>query len=202
MKEILFGTTNEAKIKQVSGVLAPAGIKVRGITNKEMLPDVEEDGKTAIENARKKALAYAKALGELVFSMDNALYLEGLYPEKQPGVNVRRIDGYLERPTDEQMIDYYSKLIASLGDRINGYWEYGICIATPEGRYWEAIVKAPRIYVSEPSQTIQPGYPLESLQIEPESGKYMSEMTQEEQDIFWQKAIGRPLLEFVQSVDL
>lgn len=202
MKEILFGTTNEAKLKQVSGALAPAHIVVRGITNKEILPDVEENGKTAIENARKKALVYAKALGKLVFSMDNALYLDDLPAEKQPGLNVRRINGHTERPTDEQMIAYYSQLIASLGNRINGYWEYGVCIATPDGRYQETSIKAPRIYVSEPSSVIQPGYPLESLQIEPESGKYMSELTQEEQDTFWQKAIGKPLLEFVQSIDL
>ena len=202
MREILFGTTNEAKIRQVGGALAPAHIKVRGVANKEILPDVEENGKTAVENARKKALAYAKFLGELVFSMDNALYLEGLPAEKQPGLNVRRINGYTERPTDEQMIAYYSQLIASLGKRINGYWEYGVCIATPDGRYQETIIKAPRIYVSEPSSIIQSGYPLESLQIEPESGKYMSELTQEEQDAFWQKDIGKPLLEFVQSINL
>ncbi|HET7098984.1 MAG TPA: non-canonical purine NTP pyrophosphatase [Patescibacteria group bacterium] len=202
MKEIIFGTTNEAKIKQIKGALSPAGVIVEGIQNKESLPEVVEDGKTAVENARKKAIAYAKTLGKPVFSMDNALYLDGLPPEKQPGLNVRRINGYTERPTDEQMINYYSKLIASLGNRIDGYWEYGVCIAAPDGRYQETIIKTPRIYVSEPSSVIQNGYPLESLQIEPVSGKYMSELTQGEQDMFWQKAIGQPLLEFVQSVNL
>lgn len=201
MKEIIFGTTNEAKIKQVRGALQPAGINVFGVENKEMLPEVVEDGTTAIENARKKAIVYAKALGKPVFSMDNALYLEGLSPEKQPGLNVRRINSYTERPTDQQMIDYYSELIKSLGERVSGYWEYGVCIATPDGQYKETIIKAPRIYVSKPSPVIQPGYPLESLQIEPESGKYMSELTQEEQDKFWQKAIGKPLLEFMESVN-
>ncbi len=49
---------------------------------------------------------------------------------------------------------------------------------------------------------MQSGYPLESIQIDPQSQKYISEMTQDEQNNFWQKAIGQPLLEFVQSVDL
>jgi len=202
MKEIIFGTTNEAKIKQVRGALSPAGIGVMNILNKEILPEVSEDGKTAVENARKKALAYAKTLGKVVFSMDNALYLEGLSDDKQPGLNVRRPNGITTRITDEEMIAHYSKLIGSIGERVNGYWEYGFCIATPTGEYQETIIKAPRIYVSKPSPIIQSGYPLESLQIEPESEKYMSELTQEEQDTFWQKVIGKPLLEFVQSVDL
>jgi len=31
MKEILFGTTNEAKVKQLQGALAPIGVTVKGV---------------------------------------------------------------------------------------------------------------------------------------------------------------------------
>ena len=202
MKEIVFGTTNEAKIKQVRGALAPSGIVVEGVKDKSMLPEVVEDGKTASENAKKKSLAYAKALERTVFSMDNALYLDGLSSEKQPGLNVRRINGSSERPTDEQMLEYYSKLIEELGGRVNGYWEFGICIANPQGEYEETLIKSPRIFVSKPSKIMVEGYPLESIQIEPESGRYIAEMTQDEQDLFWQRAIGQPLVEFVQNVKI
>ena len=202
MKEIVFGTTNEAKIKQVRGALSPSGIIVEGVKDKSILPEIVEDGKTALENARKKSIAYAIALGRTVFSMDNALYLEGLSTEEQPGLNVRRINGATERPTDEQMLDYYSKLIGKLGGRINGYWEFGICIANLQGQYEETIIKSPRVFVSKPSSKMVEGYPLESIQIEPESGRYISEMTQEKQDLFWQKAIGEPLLKFVQGVKI
>lgn len=202
METLTFGTTNEAKIKQIGGVLLPDGIKVVGLPDKNIIPEVVEDGKTAVENARKKALAYSQALGKPVFSMDNALYLEGLKPEEQPALHVRRLKGYPERPTDEQMIEYYSKLIDNLGERVNGYWEYGICIANPDGQYKEIVVRAPRIFVSKRSSVVQNGYPLESLQIEPESGKYMSELTQDESDKFWQRTIGKPVLEFVQSINL
>ncbi|QQG41282.1 MAG: hypothetical protein HYV90_03870 [Candidatus Woesebacteria bacterium] len=202
MKKILFGTTNEAKINQVRGALASAGIVVEGVKDKRTLPEVAEDGITASENARKKSITYAKALGRTIFSMDNALYLEGLPAEKQPGLNVRRISGSNERPTDEQMLKYYSKLIRELGERIIGYWEFGVCIANPDGEYEETVIKSPRTFVSVPSKTMVEGYPLESIQIEPDSEKYISEMTQKDQDLFWQKAIGKPLLEFVQKVKI
>jgi 8-oxo-dGTP diphosphatase len=202
MKEIVFGTTNEAKIKQVRGALVPAGIAVDGVKDKKLLPEVVEDGKTASENARKKSIAYAKALGKTVFSMDNALYLEGLPTEKQPGLNVRRINGASERPTDEQMLEHYSKLIEELGGKVNGYWEFAICIANPQGEYEETVIKSPRIFVSKPSKVMVEGYPLESIQIEPESERYISEMSQNEQDLFWQNAIGKPLLKFVQKVNI
>lgn len=200
MKELTFGTTNEAKIKQIRGALAPAGIDVNGVIDKSMLPEVVEDGKTANENARKKALVYAKALGKTVFSMDNALYINGLDDDKQPALNVRRIDGHTAT-TDEEMVEYYSKLIDSLGGKAEGYWEFGICIATPEGSYRETTIKSPRTFVSTPTTNRQAGYPLESIQIDPASGIYIADMTQQEQDIFWQQAIGEKLLEFVKSVE-
>ena len=200
MKELIFGTTNEAKIKQISGALAPANIEVNGVVDKSILPEVIEDGTTANENARKKAIAYAKALGKTVFSMDNALYINGLTSDRQPALNVRRIDGKTAT-TDEVMIEYYSKLIESLGGKAEGYWEFGICIATPEGEYKETTIKSQRTFVSTPTINRQAEYPLESIQIDPTSGKYIADMTQQEQDIFWQQAIGDKLLEFVQSVE-
>jgi len=202
MKELLVGTTNPAKLLQIRGALGLGNIEVRGITDKSVLPIVAEDGETACENANKKAIAYAKALNQPVLSMDNALYIDGLSPEKQPGLNVRRIEGAQDRLTDQEMLKYYSNLISGLGGKANGYWEFGVCIATPEGRNWNKVIKSPRVFVARPSEKVVEGYPLESIQIDPVSGRYISEMTQEEQDSFWQNAIGKALLDFVLSVEL
>ncbi|QQS39405.1 hypothetical protein IPM62_02215 [Candidatus Woesebacteria bacterium] len=200
MTSIIFGTTNEAKIKQLQSVLSVDRIEVVGIEDKSKIPEIVENGETALDNARIKSFAYAKALGKTVFSMDNALYLSGLTQEKQPGVNVRRIHGMSQRPTDEQMRDYYSKLIDKLGGKVNGYWEYGVCIANEKGEYKETVIRSPRVFVGKPSAILVDGYPLESLQIDPETGRYISEMTREEQDIFWRQTIGQQLLMFFRSV--
>ncbi len=52
--------------------------------------------------------------------MDNALYIAGLVDEEQPALNVRRMKGYPKRPTDEQMLEYYSQLIRNLGGEAEG----------------------------------------------------------------------------------
>ena len=201
MKEIVFGTTNEAKIRQIRGILALDGIIIKGLAETDMI-DVIENGKSASENARIKAISYAKHLGRPVFSMDNALYLDGLASENQPGLFVRRIRGSESRSTDQQLIEYYASLVESLGGKIGGYWEYGMCLADQNGKFFEMVTKAPRIFVSIPSNVIQLGYPLNSIQIDPDSGRYMSELSQEEADISWKKNIGDPLLKFVASVEL
>lgn len=129
MKTIVMGTTNPAKIAQVRDALASAGIHVEGVADKKLLPEVVEDGVTVQENARKKAIAYAKALQKTVLSMDNALFLEGLAPKDQPGIHVRRIGGSFAA-TDEELLDHGRKLVESLGGKVIGYWEYGICMPT------------------------------------------------------------------------
>lgn len=199
MKTLTIGTTNPAKIVQIRDALIPVGIIVEGVADKKLLPIVVEDGDTVQENARKKALVYAKALGRLVFSMDNALFLDGLTPEKQPGIHVRRIGG-LEASTDAELLEHGVALINSLGGKTTGYWEYGICIASPDGQYWETTLRTPRVFTSKPSQKIVPGYPLESIQIDPETGVYISEMSLEEQAKFWQKTLGKSLADFVSGV--
>jgi len=200
MKEIIIGTTNPAKVEQIKGALQPLDLMVKGIEKGTLLPEVNEDGKTAQENAQKKALAYAKALNKDILSMDNALYLDGLAPEEQPGLNVRRIKNSEERPTDEDLLAYYSNLVQRLGGKINGRWEFAVCFAKPTGEIHEMTIISPRIFTSQISPSVIPGYPLESIQIDPKNGKYISEMNEKEQTLFWQEAIGRELMDFVQSI--
>jgi XTP/dITP diphosphohydrolase len=202
MREILFATTNKAKVRQLQGALAPIGVSVHGVEDKVLLRPVEEDGHTAQENARKKAVTYAHALGTVVLSMDNALYFDKFSPEEQPGLNVRRKGATGARLSDAEMLDYYSKLVRRFGETTTGRWEFGICVATPEGKFEETTIISPRIFTSMPSRKIVTGYPLESIQIDPDSGKYISEMSQEEQDSFWQRAIGKPLQKFINRIQL
>jgi len=199
IKELIIGSTNPAKINQIKGVLSPLNLEISDISNLE-LPEIIEDGKTAQENARKKAIGYAEFLNKPVLSMDNSLYFDSLPESKQPGINVRRING-INRATDNEMLDYYPKLVSELGEQINGRWEFAICVATPE-KFFETIIISPRIFTSKKSSIIIPGYPLESIQIDPETNRYISEMTQTEQDVFWQKSIGEKLQAFIKSINI
>jgi len=191
-----MGTTNPAKVAQVRDALASAGILVEGVADKSLLPQVVEDGTTVQENARKKAVAYARVLQQSVLSMDNALFLDGLADDAQPGIHVRRIGGK-NAATDDELLKHGIELISSLGGRATGHWEYGICLATSDGEISETTIRTPRIFTSTPSSTIVPGYPLESIQIDPDSGKYISEMNPEEVSDFWQRTLGAELCAFV-----
>ena len=93
MKEVLFATTNPAKIKSYEGKLKEKGIKLKTIKDLDINIEIEENGKNAIENACIKAKTYYDITKIPTIGMDNNLFIEELPEEKQPGTHVRRING-------------------------------------------------------------------------------------------------------------
>lgn len=197
-----MATTNPAKVEQLGGALAGIGITVVGVEDKNNLPEVVEDGQTALDNARIKAVIYAQALDKPVLAMDNSLFFDKLKGDpRQPGVNVRRIGGLAGKPTDQEMIDYYVKLVRKLGGSAEARWEYGVCVAAPGGIIGEVTFGYETVFVDKPSLNRMDGYPLEALQLDEVSGKYRSEMGKEELAKLWQRKIGEPLAVFVRGLN-
>lgn len=202
IKEIVFGTKNPAKLQQIIDALAPIGVTVRSIGEFNIDVNPSEDSNDPVENAIGKATTYAKAIGQVVLAMDNGLYFDDLPAEKQPGVHVRRINSRIDRPTDQELVDHYKTLVVGLGDRVNAYWRFGLCVASPEKIIGQTEIISHRIFVSTPSEKTQDGYPLESMQIDPVTGKYIAEMSDEERKLFWQNAIGKELCEFILKLEV
>lgn len=200
MKEIIIGTSNLGKIDKMKYALSGLDIIVSGV-DKETIRNftVNETGETALENARIKALAYAKVTGKVVLSNDSAVYIDGLHKKTQPGIKVRRINGKENFVSDEELIDHYSKIVHELGGEATMVVEDGICMANPDGSYYETTIISKRKLVSKPSATRTKGHPLDSLQIDSKTGKYFSEMTHKEKDAMWKGLIGKKLLEFVKE---
>lgn len=106
--KLLYGTKNPAKVEAMRKRLEVLNIEIISFYSSELkglckkIPDVPEEGKTPLENARQKAKAYYQAFGIPVFSCDSGLYIEELPDKLQPGVHVRTINGkYL---SDEEML--------------------------------------------------------------------------------------------------
>ena len=142
--------------------------------------DAVEDGETAEENARIKALAYLDAAGIPTFSLDAALRIDGLPHELQPDVRVRRIYRDGEQTNAAEMVNHYSDLLRRLGGRATGEWTLGIALAPAPGRILSARRVHRTLFVATPSPVLVPGAALQSLQVNPAIGRYFSEMTPSE----------------------
>src|SRR3972149_3681183 len=91
--------------------------------------------------------------------------------EKQPGPYVRRIftgDGK-ERieASDEEMLDYYTKLVEGLGGKTEGMWNSAIGLVVRSGKVYTEKFARKTLLTSVRSPRRTEGEPLNSIQIDP-----------------------------------
>ena len=85
---LLLATTNAGKLREIRGVLAGLPLDLVTLADVPPMPEPEEHGATFQENARSKALEYAKATGRLVVAEDSGLEIDAL--DRAPGVHSAR----------------------------------------------------------------------------------------------------------------
>lgn len=197
--ELIYGTGNAAKVKAMKKRLEELGIQIIGYRELGLeLPSVEEDGSSPLENARKKAFRYYEELGRPVFSCDSGLYINELPKELQPGVHVRTVNGrYL---TDEEMQAYYGGLAEKYG-RLTARYRNAICLVWSDGTVYEKMDDslASEVFwiVSQKHPKCNPGFPLDSLSVNPKTGTYYYD---EEERRLDQVAVEDGFLQFFSDV--
>ena len=194
--EILIATKNEAKIKKYSTMLDVLNIKYKTLKDFEDNIEVEENGNTPKENSIIKAKAYYEAFNMPILADDCGLILDKLPLEKQPGVFVRRHNG--KTLTDEEMIETYSKEIEKVGGETTGGFVTAITIIAEKGRIYTTEKKHDRLFVSKPCEERVPGYPMNSLVYNKETGKYLAQ-NYEGKNIYKGNSFENDL-EFIKSV--
>ena len=180
--KILYGTTNESKINHMKEMIEELGIEIIGLKEAGKTSiKIVEDGETPLENAEKKARGYFKEFKSPVFACDTGLYLEGLKDEDQPGVNVRRVGG--KELSDDEMIEHYSGIARKNGGEIIGWYENAIYLILDEETefsYQGTEISSEKFIISEKiCKKKLPGFPIDSLSKEIQSGKYYLEIDNE-----------------------
>jgi len=183
MKEILFATGNISKVARFSEKLREKGILVKSLKDINTNIDIEENGKTAIENAEIKARAYYEATKMTTMAIDDTMYIEGIPEDKQPGVYVRRVNG--KRLNDEEMIDYYTNLVKTYGKegKLNTKWILGLVIIKESKIFTYTDVTSEYYLVDTPAKDMREGYPLSSILVNKRTNKYDIYLTEEDKKI-------------------
>lgn len=176
--KVLFATSNPAKVRNYKEELSKKGINLLTLKDIAISIYVEESGKNAIENAYLKAKAYYDALGIPTIGMDNNLFIEGIPDELQPGVFVRRING--KELNDDEMIEYYTKLVKEYGGKLKARWVYGMVLMTNNGTSEFNWSYNDFYLVSNANKKRNLGYPLDSISIDEKTNKYFVDMTEED----------------------
>lgn len=183
--EVLFATNNPAKIKIYANRLEEKGINLKTLLDLNVNDVVEENGKNSIENAIIKAKGYYELTKLPTIGMDNCLYIEDIDEADQPGTHVRRVHG--KRLSDIEMIEYYTGLVKKYGRNLKAKWVYGMAIYDGKDTKTFTWSKGDFYFVEKPSQILNEGYPLDSISVLPNTGKYFVDLTREEKNKYKNK---------------
>lgn len=134
-RRILVATTNAGKIAEIRAMLGD-DLRWLGLGELGAVAEIPEDGATFAENARKKALGYAKATGLWTIADDSGLVVDAL--GGAPGVRSARFSGKRSKEANRTLIDRrnIAKVLELLKgvpkERRTARFICCLCLASPE----------------------------------------------------------------------
>lgn len=180
--KLLFATGNENKyelmkrrLKEFSEieVVMPKHINVK--------INVEEDGRTAEENAIKKAKAYYDETKLATIAEDSGLWVEKFSEEDQPGLFVKRINGR-EDLSDEEILNCYIEKLNNIGGQSNARYKTGIAVINEKGEVFSKTVDEEMFLftANKNNKGYIKGGLLDVISYDPINKKYFNELSEEE----------------------
>jgi len=134
-RKILVATTNPGKIAELRAML-DFDVEWLGLSDFSDIAEIKEDGSTFAENARKKAIGYAKVTGLWTIADDSGLVIDAL--GGAPGVKSARFSGEKTINNDGTLIDHrnIAKVLELLEDvpkeKRKARFICCLCLASPE----------------------------------------------------------------------
>jgi len=201
-RKILVASTNPGKLAELKSMLGD-DIQWVGLADFSGIPAIEEDGKTFAENARKKALGYARATGLWTIADDSGLAVDALGGE--PGVKSARFAESYRRDRKERRDSLDKKNIEKLLNLLKGISKEKrtarfvccLCLASPEKILIETEGKLEGFIAEE--ETGANGFGYDPIFFVPKLDKTVAQLSREEKNAISHRGIAirklKPLLE-------
>ncbi|MGZ3559791.1 MAG: XTP/dITP diphosphatase [Thermodesulfobacteriota bacterium] len=174
---MIVATRNRGKTREIREALKGLGVRIRSLNDFSNVPEIEENGKTFVDNALKKARYYTKYFGKVTLADDSGLevdFLKGL-----PGIYSARYAGEKasSQENNEKLLREMEGVpISKRGAR----FKCVIAVVSPDGReiLAEGVCKG-RIGFGEKGRK---GFGYDPLFVLPNYGKTMAQLSLKEKN--------------------
>lgn len=185
---LLAATSNQHKLVEIANTLADIPLQLKCLNEYSNYPQVNEDGSTFEENARKKARAYFEYSGLPTFADDSGLVVPALNGE--PGVHSARYAGEKANYADNNRL-LLEKIKSIPVDKREGQFICTICYI--DEKYQECITGVSAGIILDRLQGTK-GFGYDPLFYVPELGKTYAELLMEEKNLISHR--GRAMILF------
>jgi XTP/dITP diphosphohydrolase len=181
MRKILVASTNPGKLKELREMLE-GDIEWVSLADFPNIDEIEEDGKTFAENARKKAIGYAKTTGLWTLADDSGLVIDAL--GGQPGVKSARFSG--DKESSRGLLDHknMAKVLTLLQgvpkEKRTARFMCCLCLASPEKVLIETEGKLEGVITNE--QAGENGFGYDPIFFVPKLNKTVAQMASVEKN--------------------
>ncbi|WP_078545257.1 XTP/dITP diphosphatase [Litchfieldia alkalitelluris] len=177
MKDLIIATKNKGKVRDFKELFSSKGFTVKSLLDFPELADVDETGKTFIENAALKAEQISKELDCIVIADDSGLSIDALNGD--PGVYSARYAG--EHKSDADNIKKVLKQLEGVPeDKRNARFHCALALTIPEGE--THIVEGTCEGMIAFEQKGEHGFGYDPIFYIPELNKTMAQLTSEEKN--------------------
>jgi XTP/dITP diphosphohydrolase len=171
MPKLLLATSNQGKIKEYRFLLDGLGYQITTLTEEEIAKIVTESGNNYEQNARLKAITYAKLSQLTALADDSGLEVDALNGE--PGIKSARFAG--EAANDAEKVSFLlPKLNGIPWEKRTASFKCVIAIAIPGGRVELCYGECHGIITFEAKG--ENGFGYDPIFFLPEIGKTMAEL--------------------------
>jgi XTP/dITP diphosphohydrolase len=175
--DVIVATQNRGKVREIKKVMKGLGFRILSLNDFPRVPQVEEDGKSFLENALKKARFYAKYFGRLTLADDSGLEVDVL--RGRPGIYSARYAG--ERTSTRKNNQKLLKEMEAVPlSKRGARFKCVLAVVSSEGK--EVVVEGScrgRIGFKEVGKK---GFGYDPLFVVPSYGKTMAQLTLEEKN--------------------
>ena len=187
--KLLFGTTNQMKFDLMEKRLKKLK-DIELVSPKELgiKIDINENGKTAEENAIIKAKAFYKVARIPVIAEDAGLYIDKFKKTEQPGLYVKRVNGK-DNLSNDEVLNYYIDMLYKYNGRSLAHYYSGVCVIDEEGNVFSDTIDETEflLTVKKCKKVNLKGGILEPISYDLDAEKYFDERTEEEEEFHYKE---------------
>lgn len=184
MKKLLLATQNSGKIRELRDLLQGLGVELIVPGDLGLALNLEESGKTYLDNAAKKAIAYANTTNLLSLADDSGLEVDAL--EGAPGIYSAR---YSPKPgaKDKDRRDYLLEQLQGQEKPWTASFHCTVALAIPAGEIQFADGVCPGEII--PEERGDAGFGYDPIFLVGELGKTMAELSMVEKNQISHRAL-------------
>lgn len=171
MPKLLLATSNPGKVREYRILLDGLGYEITTLAEQGIAEVITESGNSYEQNARLKAMAYAKLSQLTALADDSGLEVDALNGE--PGIKSARFAGKAAADAEKLSL-LLAKLDGVPWERRTAHFKCVIGIATPEGQCQICCGECPGIIALKPRG--ENGFGYDPIFFLPELGRTMAEL--------------------------